>query len=175
MSASKHEALSGDIIEIEHTDDTTASTPTWTLIGRTTDTIELSPNVESDQSRLHESKQLDEAVVSEAWELSFSRHVTTTVAGLTALGLYDDTNGELKGSYDSRVGSENNPALQISVYENDAQRQASDAKYQLGIDEYIVKHDGAEIDPEGFASMGLVVRSLSRPKRLDQDGTLDAS
>ena len=175
MSASQHESVAGDIIEIEHTDDTTATAPTFTLIGRTADTIELSPNAETADRRHHGSLQLDKAVTSEAWEITFSKDVTISVGGEEALGLYDATTGEMRGHYDTRTGTGANEAIQITVYENETQRSAGTVKYQLGIDEYIVVADSAELAVDDFSTSELVIHALTRPKRLDQDGTLDGT
>ncbi|MFD1515665.1 hypothetical protein [Halomarina rubra] len=175
MSAGTHDAIAGDIIEIEHTDDTSASTISWTLVGRTADTIEMSPNAETADRNLHGQFQLDKVVTSEAWEVTFSRDVTVPTASMEALGLYDSSNGEVRGHYDSRTGAATNEALQISVYENEQQRSSGSAKAQYGIDEYIIVVDSSELATDDFSTTEMVVHALTRPKRLDADGTLDGT
>jgi hypothetical protein len=170
--ASQHDSLAGDILEIEHTDDYTASTVSWTLIGRTADTIEESGNVEVADRRHHGSELLDKAATSEAPELSFSRDVTMTPGAMEALGLLDTSTYEQNYTHDSRTATATAEALQITAYENEAQRSNSTVKYQLGIDSYIINLDSKEFNVDDFSTMELIVHALTRPIRLDQGGSL---
>ena len=162
----------GDIIEIEHTPDHTASSPTWTLVGATTDTVEVSPNTETTSGRDHSSKQQDKSAISEAWEIAFTRNIVTGVAQLQTLGLIDDSTYELKGSVDTRNSSNTADAIQITVYADEAAKSAGNAKYQIATSDYLLQAEAGELSVEDFSTQDFTVHSRERPKRLDAGGSL---
>lgn len=166
-------SVAGDIIEIEHTDDHTAGTISWNLIGKTHDTVEMSPNNEVAERRHHESLQMDKVVTSEAWEITFSKDITGGEAGLIELGLKDDSSSyEYKGHADSRETGNTADAIQITVYENEADKQAGTVKWQAATSDYIVRVDTGELAVTDFASFELVIDSRMRPVDRDAGGTL---
>lgn len=168
------ESLVGDIIEIEHTDDHTATTPQWDLVGKTKDTVEVSPNTEVAEVRHHGQYAMDKAPVSESWEIGFSTDIVTGTAQLQTLGLINETTQELKGSADSREGGGTAEAIRITVYatEEDAAAGAGSEKYQLATPDYIIAVDTGEIGVEDFSTREIVVHSRVRPIRLDAGGSL---
>jgi len=166
------ESLVGDIIEIEFTDDHTASTPTWNLVGKTKDTVEVSPNTEVAESRRHGRYAMDKSPVSEAWIIAFSSDIVTGTAQLETMGLYDTTTDQIKGNADSRELSASNPALRVSVYATQNDATNDNPKWRAGTDDYIIIADSAEIGVEDFSTRELEVHSRERPTRLDAGGTL---
>jgi len=166
------ESLVGDIIEIEFTDDHTASTPTWNKVGKTKDTVELSPNTDIAEVRHHDAYAMDKSPVTESWEIGFSADVVTGTAQLETMGLIDTNNYELKGNADSRELSASNPAMRVSVYATQADADNDTEKYRVATDDYIIIADSAEIGVEDFSTRELEVHSRERPTRLDAGGTL---
>lgn len=166
------ESLVGDIIEIEHTDDHTAGTPVWNKVGKTKDTVEVSPNTEVAEIRHHESYAMDKAPVSESWEIGFSADIVTGTAQLETLGLIDTNNYELLGSVDSREGTNTADAITVTVYATEADASAGNVKYEIGTNDYIIAVDTGEIGVEDFSTREMVIHSRIRPIRLDAGGTL---
>lgn len=166
------DSIVGDIIEIEFTDDHTAGTPTWNLVGKTKDTVELSPNTEVAEIRHHERYSMDKSPVSESQEIAFSADVVTGTAQLEAMGLIDTNNYELKGSADSRELSASNPAVRVTVYATEADATAGNVKWRVATDDYIIIVDTGELGVEDFATREFVIHSRIRPIRLDAGGTL---
>lgn len=171
MSTTEGVPLVGDIIEIEHTDDYSATAPSWTQIAHTVDTIEPSPNTETSEIRQHGEFQLDVAAVSAAWETTFSKKIVTGTAGLTALKLLGG-NSELLAQYDTRDGSATAEALRITVFASEADRDTGTVKYQLGFTDYLLMRGDGSISPEEFSTVELTIRSRTSPIRLDDGGTL---
>lgn len=171
MSATAQLPLVGDIIEIEHTDDYTATSPVWTIVAHTADTVETAPNTETASIRQHGEFQMDKSAVSEAWEITFSKKILSGVAGLETLGLIG-ANSELLGSVDTRESNATAPALRIQIYASEADRDTGTVKYSLGTDNYILARGGGEINVEEFALVEMVIHSRARPVRLDEGGTL---
>ena len=171
MSAEPDTPLAGDLIEIEHTEDFAATAPTWNLVGHTTDTIEPSPNVENSQVRQHGEFIMDSAAVSEAWETSFSKKITSGPGALDILGLIGD-NFELLGYHDTREGAAANEALRVTVYASVEDRAAGTVKYQLGFTDYILQRGDGEIAVEDFSTVEMTIVSRARPIRIDLGGVL---
>lgn len=164
----------GGIIEIDHTDDYTADgtgSPTWNLVAHTADEIELAPNVETAEIRQHGKTIMDVAAVSEAWELTFSKKITSGAAGFEVLNLINDE-FELKGSHDTRSGSAPAEAIRISHYDSDAARQAGNADFQLGIIDYVITRSSSTLSPEEFALSETTTYIREKPVRIDLGGTL---
>lgn len=166
------DSIVGGIIEIEHTDDHTASSPTWDLIGKTTDAVEMSPNTETADERQHASMQRDVAATSEAWEISFTADVVTGTAQLEALGAIDTNSYELKGHVDSRETGNNADAIRITVYENEADAQSGTEKWQVATDDYLLLVGSGTVQVEDYSTRDFTIRSRIRPIRLDAGGTL---
>lgn len=171
MSAQEGVPIVGDIIEIEHTDDYSATAPVWTHIAHTVDTIEPSANTESAEIRQHAEFQMDVAAVSAAWETTFSKKIVTGTAALTELGLIG-SNQELLGHYDTRDGDATAEALRISVFATEADRDSGTIKYQLGFDDYLLLRGDGSIGVEEFSTVEMTLRSRTNPIRLDAGGTL---
>ena len=175
MSAEPDTPLVGDLIEIEHTSDFSATAPTWNVVGHTTDTIEPSPNVETAEIRQHGEFMMDQNAVSEAWETTFSKKITSGPGALDILGLIGD-NFELYGYHDTReaaaAGNAPNEALRVTVYANVEARASGTVKYQLGFTDYILSRGDGEIAVEDFSTLELTIFSRSRPIRIDLGGVL---
>lgn len=164
--------LIGDIIEIEHTDDHTASSPTWDLVGKTTDSVEISPNTETASQRPHSSRQQDKAAISEAWEIAFAANIVTGTAQLETLGAIDSNSYELQGSVDSNETENTGDALQVTIYEDEAAKSSDTIKYQLATTDYLLVIGSGEISVEDFSTRDFTIHSRERPIRLDAGGTL---
>jgi len=165
-------SLVGDVIEIELTDDHTATDPTYNVVGKTTDTVEITPNAEVADSRIHGQFARVQNVVSESWELSFAAHVVTGTAQMEALGLIDTTNYELLGFADSREMSASAPALKITAYATEADQSSGTVKWDLATNDYIIVDEGAGIQVEDYSTRDLTVYSRIRPIRLEAGGSL---
>lgn len=174
MAASPGQPLVGDLIEIEHTDDYTATTPTWNIVGHTTDTVEPSPNVETADIRQHGEFLMDVAAVSEAWETTFSKKIVTGNGALDILGLLG-SNSELIGSHDTREGSSAAEALRVSIYATAADRAAGTVKYRLGLQDYVLARGDGEIATEDFSTVEMTIYSRMRPIRIDLGGSLSGT
>lgn len=172
MTAPVDQPLVGDLIEIEHTDDFSATAPTWNVVGHTTDTVEPSPNVETAEIRQHGEFLMDVGAVSESWQTTFSKKIVSGNGALDTLGLLDDTSYELIGYYDTREGSAANEALRISVYANASDLDSGTAKYQLGLKDYLLIRGDGEIAVEDFSTVEMTIYSRLRPIRIDLGGSL---
>lgn len=171
MTAPVDQPLVGDLIEIEHTDDYSATAPTWDIVGHTTDTVEPSPNVETAEIRQHGEFLMDVAAVSESWQITFSKKIVSGNGALDILGLLS-SNDELLGYYDVREGSASNEALRISVYANADDLDSGTAKYQLGLKDYLLIRGDGEMAVEDFSTIEFTTYARLRPVRLDLGGTL---
>lgn len=165
------DSLVGDIIDIEHTDDHTASTPTWNKVGKTTDTVEISPNNEVAERRHHEDKQMDKTAVSESWEITFSSDIVTGTAQLETLDLIDTTTYELKGSADSRETGNTADAITITAYDSEADKEAGTVKWELGTSDYVIVVDSGELAVEDYSTREMIIHSREPPIRLDAGGS----
>lgn len=168
-TVAENKRIVGDIIVIETTEDHTATAPTWTVVGSTTDSIEMSPNTEISDSREHGSFLLEKDPVSEAWEISFAANMLTGPAQLQSLGLLTDDYEE-RGQYDP--GRDSTEALRISVYEDQDAYDAGDLKAQIGTGNHIRVHDGGEINVDDYSGISFVLHLRERPIRLGLGGTL---
>jgi len=166
------DSIVGGIIEIEHTDDYTASTPTWTLVGKTTDTVEVSPNTSVSDQRIHGSEQREKAATDEAWEISFTADIVTGTAQLESLGAIDSSTYELKGSVDSRNTGNTGDALQITVYEDQAAKDAGTVKWQVATSDYLLVVGSGTVDVEDFSTRDFTIHSREAPIRIDAGGSL---
>lgn len=176
MSQTQQETpIVGGIIEFDHTDDYTAASTggsvTWNLVAHTADEIELDPGVETAEIRQHGKEVMDVSSVSEAWELTFSKKVTTGAGGFSILHLLTDA-FEMAGSHDTRESSAKAEALRISHYPNDAARQTGDADYRMGIIDYNITRDTQTLTPEEFSLAETTTYIRERPVRMDLGGTL---
>lgn len=172
MTAPVDQPLVGDLIEIEHTDDYTATAPTWDIVGHTTDTVEPSPNVETAEIRQHGEFLMDVAAVSESWQTTFSKKIVSGNGALDILGLMGSTNNTLQGYYDTREGGSAAEALRISIYANAEDRSSGTSKYQLGLEDYLLIRGDGEIAVEDFSTVEMTIYSRLRPIRIDLGGTL---
>lgn len=168
-TVAENERIVGDIIVIETTEDATATAPTWTVVGSTTDSIEMSPNAEIADAREHGSFVLEKDPASEAWEVSTSANMLTGPAQLQALGLLTD-DFRTRGSYDP--GRDSNEAFRISIYEDQAAYDDGTFKAQIGASNYVVAHDGGEINVDDYSTISVVWHLRQRPVRLGLGGTL---
>lgn len=166
------ETIVGGIIEIEHTDDHSIADPTWTLVGKTTDTVEVSPNTSTADQRVHGSTQRDKAATDEAWEIAFTADIVTGTAQLEALGAIDTTTYELKGHVDSRETGNANDALQITVYEDEEAKSSGTPKWQIATSDYLLIVESGTVDVEDFSTRDFTIHSRERPVRLDAGGSL---
>jgi hypothetical protein len=166
------DTLVGDIIDIEHTDDHTASTPTWNKVGKTTDTMEIAPNVETASRRHHEDFQMDKAAVSEAWEITFSADIVTGTAQLETVDLIDTSSYELQGYADSRESGNTADAITITGYASEADKASSTVKWELGTSDYLITVGTGELNVEDFSTREFVIHSRVEPVRLDAGGSL---
>lgn len=166
------DSIVGDIIEIEHTDDHTASSPTYDLVGKTTDAVEMSPNTEVADERQHASFQRDKTATSEAWEIAFAADVVTGTAQLEALDLIDTSTYELKGHVDSRETSNANDAIQITVYDNEGDQASDTVKWQVATDDYVLVVGSGSVQVEDYSTRDFTIHSRIRPIRIDAGGTL---
>jgi hypothetical protein len=171
MSASG-QSIVGDIIEIEHTVDHTATEPTYNLVGKTTDSVSLSPNTNTTEQRVTNELQLDKAATSEGWEVGFTADIVTGTAQLETLGAIDTTSYELKGHVDSRETDNIADAIQITVYETEADRDAGTPKWQVATSDYLLVVDSGELSVEDYSTRDFVIHSRMRPIRIDAGGTL---
>ena len=168
----ENERIVGDIIIIETCEDVTADAPTWTVVGSTTDSIEMSPNTEIGDSREHGSFQLEKDATSEAWEIAFTANVLSGPAQLQALGMLTD-NFEMRGHYDP--GRDGTEAIRITVYADQAAYDAGNYKAQIGTDNYVLAHDGNELNVDDYSTVSFVVHTRRRPIRLGLGGTFDGT
>lgn len=166
------DTIVGGIIVIEHTDDHTASTPTWDKVGKTTDTVEIEPNPETADRRHHGSRQLDKRNTSEAWEISFSASILTGSAQLETLDLIDTSTYEYQAYADSDETSNTADALRVTVYENKSDEQSDTPKWQVATDDYLLNVDSSEVDVEDFATREFVIHSRTRPVDIEAGGSL---
>ena len=166
------DTIVGGIIEIEHTDDHTVASPTWTLVGKTTDTVEVSPNTETTSQRDHSSTQQEKTSVSEAWEIGFTANVVTGTAQLETLGVIDTATYELQGSADSRETGNTADAIQITVYEDEAAKAAGTPKWQVATTDYLLQVESGEVSVEDFSTRDFTLHSRKRPVRIDAGGSL---
>lgn len=163
------QTIAGGIIDIEHCEDVTATAPTWNLVAKTQDTVELSPNAENVDARVHEKFNLEKDVVSEAWEIAFSALLVTGPGQLQTLGLLTDDFRE-KGHADAP--ETDTQAIQITVYDDQAAKDAGEVKYQVASTNYVLMHDGGEIAVDDYSTVSFVIHSRERPIRVDLGGTL---
>ncbi|MDT3434687.1 hypothetical protein [Haloarcula sp. 1CSR25-25] len=166
------ETLVGDIIEIEHTDDHSASTPTWNKVGKTKDTVEIAPETEVADVRHHEDFQRDKTATSEAWEISFAADIVTGTAQLETIDLIDTSTYELKGYADSRETGNTADAITITVYDNEADQADNTVKHEVGTTDYVIIADSGEMAVEDYSTREFVIYSRERPVRLDAGGSL---
>jgi len=159
--------MAGNIIDIEHVEDLTATEPTWDLVAKTQDTVGTSPNTNVADARVHEKFNLEKSATSEAWEISFSALIVTGPGQLQTLGLLTD-NFEEKGHADSRDATE---ALRITVYEDQAAKDAGEYKYRTGVEDYLLVHDGGEIAVDDYSTVSFTIHSRHRPIRLGLGGS----
>lgn len=169
MSTSAQEGLTlvGDIIDIEVCSDLSETEPTWDLVAKTQDTIELSPNVEIASARPHEKMQQDKAGTSEAWETSFTQQIVSGPGQLQTLGLLTE-DFKQAGQYDSRDTTE---VIRITVYADEAAKSAGEFKAQIGFENYLLAGDGGEIAVDDFSTESFVIHSRHRPLRLGLGAT----
>lgn len=164
-------SLVGDIIEIEKTDDHTATDPTWDVVGKTTDTVEISSGTETAESRVHgQYAQLVNAI-SELWEISFSAHVVTGTAQLEALGLIDTTDYDLKGHVDSQETGDTAPAIKVTAYANEADQSSGTVKWDLATYDYLLITETANVQVEDYSTRDFTLFSRHRPLRLEAGAT----
>ena len=168
-TVAENKRIVGDIIVIETTDDHTATAPTWTVVGSTTDSIEMSPNAEIADSREHGDFILQKDPASEAWEVSHAANMLTGPAQLQALGLLTSDNKE-RGTYDP--GRDGTEAFRITVYADQAAYDAGNFKARIGASNYVVAHDGGEINVDDYSTLSVVWHLRQRPVRLGLGGTL---
>jgi hypothetical protein len=165
-------SIVGDIIEIEHTADHTPQSPQWNLIGKTHDTVELSPNVEVAERRHHESKHTDKSATMEAWEISFSKDIVAGTAALEELGLLDSSSYAYQGFADTRETGNAADALMISVYENDSERQSNNPMWQVATADYLLLVDTGELAVEDYSTYEMVIHSREAPTDINAGGSL---
>lgn len=166
------DSIVGGIIEIEHTDDVTATDPSWDLIGKTTDTVEISPNTEVADERQHGSMQRDKSATSEAWEIAFTADVVTGTAQLEALGVIDTDDYTMKGHVDSRETGNTGDALRVTVYENESDAQSGTEKWQIGTTDYLLVVGSGTVQVEDYSTRDFTIHSREQPIRIDAGGTL---
>lgn len=166
------DSIVGDIIEIEHTDDHTVASPAWNLVGKTTDTVEVSPNTSVSDQRVHGSKQRDKRATDEAWEIGFVADIITGTAQLETLGVIDTTTQELKGSVDSDETGNTADAIQITVYANQADKASDTPKYQLATSDYLLVVGSGTLDVGDYSTRDFTIHSRQRPIRIDAGGSL---
>lgn len=165
-------SLVGDIIDIEFTDDHTASTPTWNLVGQTTDTVEIDSGIETADNRIHGQFSRVVNAVSELWDIGFSAHVVTGTAQLETMGLIDTSTYELKAYSDSRELSASNPAVRITAYATEADKSSGTVKWDLATDDYLITAGTASLNVEDYSTRDISLFSRIRPIRLDEGGSL---
>lgn len=153
--------VTGGIIDIEHCADTAATTPTYTKVGETRGTVSWAPNVEMAESGSHGSLQQDKAAVSEAWALAFEAKILSTLGGMETLGLYDSTAGEFAGHVD--VAAADNQAFRISVYEDQAAKDAGTTTIQIETADYICLLEEWALEEDDFSHWSAAVHSRTRP------------
>lgn len=166
------DSIVGDIIEIEHTDDHTVTSPTWNLVGKTTDQVEVSPNTSTTDQRVHGSKQRDKAATDEAWEIAFTADIVTGTAQLETLDAIDTSTYELKGSVDSDDTGNTADAIQISVYEDEAAKASNTVKWQVATSDYLLVVGSGQLNVEDFSTRDWTIHSRQRPIRIDAGGSL---
>lgn len=172
MSVAAGRSIVGDIIEIEHTDDHTASSPTWNLVGKTTDQIEVNPNTSVADQRLQDSLQRDKHATDEAWEVGFTANIVTGTAQLETLGAIDTTTYELKGFVDSNETENTGDAIQVTVYDNEADKTSDTPKWQIATSDYVLVIGSGSIDVEDYSTRDFTIHSRMRPIRIDAGGSL---
>lgn len=166
------DSIVGDIIVIEHTDDHTASSPTWDVVGKTTDTMTLSPNTSTAEERHTDSFQMDKTATSEAWTIGFTADIVTGTAQLETLGVIDTTDYELLGYVDTRESENTADAIQITVYETQADQQSDTPKYQVATTDYMLQVESGELSVDDYSTRDFTIHSRIRPIRIDAGGTL---
>ena len=166
------DSIVGDIIEIEHTDDHTATTPVWNLVGKTTDQVEVSPNTSTTDQRVHGSNQRDKAATDEAWEIAFTADIVTGTAQLETLDAIDTSTYELKGSVDSNDTGNTADAIQITVYEDQAAKDAGTVKWQIATSDYLLVIGSGQLTVEDYSTRDWTIHSRMRPIRIDAGGSL---
>lgn len=165
------DSLVGDIIEIEKTDDYTATDPTWNVVGKTTDTVEVNSGTETAESRVHgQYAQLVNAI-SELWEIGFLAHVVTGTAQLEALGVIDTTDYDLKGHVDSQEETGTNPAIKITAYASEADQASGTVKWDLATYDYLLVTGTASVQVEDYSTRDFTLYSRHRPLRLEAGAT----
>lgn len=145
------DAVSGGIIDIEHSSDLSVSDPTFTVVGKTKGSISWSPNTDvAESSDDHSTLHADKAAVGAAWEVTFSGKILSTLGGLETLGLYDSTN-EVMGEYVDQVPSDDE-GLRITVYEDADAKDAGTVTLQIGPeDDYVLVLSDFSIEADGFS------------------------
>ena len=166
------DSIVGDIIVIEHTVDHTVASPTWNVVGKTTDSVEISPGTSTANQRLTEKVQEEVKAVSEAWEIGFSANIVTGTAQLETLGAIDTTSYELKGYVDSDETGNTADAIQITVYENEADQASDTPKWQVATSDYLLVVGSGTVSVEDYSTRDFTVHSRQPPVRIDAGGTL---
>jgi hypothetical protein len=169
---SSGQPIVGDLIEIEHTDDHTASTPTWNIVGKTVDTVDLSPNTDIAEQRRTGEFALDKSAVSGAWEIGFGADIVTGTAQLETLDLIDLSTHELREYVDSRETGNTADAVRVTVYDNEADQASGTVKWQVGTSNYIIEVGDGELSVDDYSTREFVIHSRMRPIRLDAGGSL---
>lgn len=165
--------LVGPLVDLEVTDDHTATTVSWTKVAYLADSIELSPNAEIADQNDFEARVLDKSAVSEAWEQTFSKNVTVVEAGLQALGLLDD-NYRMQGSVDTRHMTATAPAIRFSAYQTEEDMANDSPGWQLGCEDYVIARGDTEINPDDYSLGEYTLHYRRQPVRLDLGGSLGA-
>lgn len=141
--------VSGGIIDIEHSPDTSVAEPDYNVVGKTRGTVSWGPNTNvAESGNDHDSKHSDRAAVGEAWEVSFEGKVLSTLGGLEELGLYDSTAGEFAGSADVEPGD--NEAFRVTVYEDSDAKSSDSHEVQIEVEDYLVLLSALNMEPDGF-------------------------
>jgi len=166
------DTLVGDIIDIEHTDDHTASTPAYNRVGKTFDTVEIAANVETAERRYHEDFQMDKAAVSEAWEITFSADIVANEAQLKTLDLIDSSSYEIQGYADTRESANTADAITITAYASEADKASNTVKWKLGTSDYLLTVGSGEVNIEDQSTRDFLIESRVPPIRLDLGGSL---
>lgn len=169
---SSGQPIVGDLIEIEHTDDHTATTPTWNIVGKTQDTVDLSPDVNIAEQRLTAEFATDKSATSETWTIGFSADIVTGTAQLETIGIVDTSTYELKGYVDSRETGNTADAIQVTVYDNEADKASDTVKWQIGTSNYIIEVGDGELSVDDYSTRSFTIHSRMRPIRLDAGGSL---
>ena len=154
--------VSGGIIDIEHCPDTTASTPTYNVVGKTRGTVSWSPNTNvAESSNDHDSKHADRKAVGEAWEVGFEGKILSTLGGLEELGLYDSTAQEFAGSEDVETGD--NEEFRVSVYADASEKSSDNPEMRLTVSDYLVLLSDLSMEPDGFHTWECTLHARETP------------